>query len=271
MDYDISCALAPNPEPVFGGFDWSTCYIKHSRLLSRIYASLYSVSASGKSATFYKATLEQLKKELEAWRLSIPPHLRPSEGLRPNVLPSPQILTICIMVNYDYYFAKLALLRTAIVLDLNNRCERDVSPPSRQNVEDTKVELMKTARSILELTRFINVEPYTHLAYVLPAYPFLRHCSSVQANTYVAPLLVSHLRRSSFYLTSWLTIRYTPKRRTTLLSWTLGAVILAEWTTPVKGVCPDLSHQNSFTSRANTLKNLGGGDQMIKFPGNLRR
>jgi hypothetical protein len=179
MDSDISCAISHSSQPAFTNFDFMFAFIRHSRLLSRIHASLFSVSATGKSIQAYRAILDQLIEEHEAWRQSIPAQMRPSDSLRPNALPGQQLLNICIMISYLYYFSKLALLRTSIVLDMNNRPEGNVSPSSKQSIEETKVALMHTARSILELTRFINVEPYTSMWYV----PFISIASNPLMST----------------------------------------------------------------------------------------
>jgi hypothetical protein len=73
MDSDISSAI---PTQLLScnsiSFDWTRASIRISRLLSRIYASLFSVSVRGRPEAYYKATVQTLKSELELWAKTIP-------------------------------------------------------------------------------------------------------------------------------------------------------------------------------------------------------
>ncbi|GME45179.1 hypothetical protein K432DRAFT_382648 [Neofusicoccum parvum] len=170
-DSDISCTIAPLPEPAFGNFDWLLTFVKHTRLLARLHATLYSVSAAGRSLEYYRAAVQQLLGELEAWKSTIPSNLKPGEALQPHALPGSQMIMIYIMVNYLYYNTALTLHRAALQLEIEGQETGCLSPKSG-NVqrEASMLALIKSARSILELTRFIEVEPHTPI-WVLAAVP----------------------------------------------------------------------------------------------------
>ncbi|KAL1618563.1 hypothetical protein SLS56_010491 [Neofusicoccum ribis] len=166
-DSDISCTIAPLPEPAFGNFDWLLTFVKHTRLLARLHATLYSVSAAGRSLEYYRAAVQQLLGELEVWKSTIPSNLKPGEALQPHALPGSQMIMIYIMVNYLYYNTALTLHRAALQLEIDGQETGCLSPKSG-NVrrEASMLALIKSARSILELTRFIEVEPHTPIWYV---------------------------------------------------------------------------------------------------------
>lgn len=154
MDSDISSPISPNPLPQYGlgDFDWTLASIKHSRLLSRIFSSLYSVSVRGRTPEYYKATIARLRTELEVWRMTIPPTLRPGEPIRPHSIRTPQMMNVCVRLHHMYHITMLHLNRDALQLE---------AEPSSSCEEITNV--MCTSRAILELTKYIDVQPYTPL------------------------------------------------------------------------------------------------------------
>lgn len=182
MDLDISSAVAPRLLPELGDFDWNIAFIRHARLLSRIYSALYSVSAGGRPFEYYRITVSRLKTELEAWRVCIPEYLRPKEPIQPHLIRTPQAMDVCIRLHYLYYNTMLTLNRTVLQLEAVNSHgsgENFESPSASTISSSTKAgealsEFMLTARSILELTRHIAVEPYTSL-WVLAAVPLAAH------------------------------------------------------------------------------------------------
>lgn len=151
MDSDISSAI---PTQMLLGstvsFDWTRASIRISRLFSRIYASLFSVSARGRPGAYYVGAVQSLKAELEAWARTIPMEFRPGQPLRPYTTQTPQMADISIRLHYLYHGTMLHLDRTAFQL------EEDATARSH-----LVIGIMQTARTVLELTKFIDVQPYT--------------------------------------------------------------------------------------------------------------
>lgn len=159
MDSDIGCPIPYVPESVFGDYDWFLTFARYARLVSRIYSSLFSVSSAGNITRFYRASIYRLHDDLEAWRMSIPEPYRPGEPLRARALPGPLAISIALSTHYLYLNAHLNLLRTALHIGADE--------PGTDRQLETKKLLMKTACSILELTKHIEVATYTSIWYVL--------------------------------------------------------------------------------------------------------
>ena len=160
VDSDISCPIPRAPEAVFGGFDWLLALIRQARLLSRTYTSLLSVGASCNSTASSLATIAQLRKEAEEWRNSIPEDggFRPGTNLKSYNLFPPLERLVALSTSYLYHGFVLILSRAKLhhLASLN---DASVAP---QRAESER-EMLESARTILELTNFIDVEPYTPL------------------------------------------------------------------------------------------------------------
>lgn len=120
--------------------------------------SLFSASVLGNPKTYYLATIDQLTQELETWRLSIPSDIRPGERFwhtasKGNLLVAPAVWIACL-----YNSCRLSLSRATLFLAAD---APEVVSKAQQS-ESTKA-LMESSRSTLELTTYIDVEPYTHL------------------------------------------------------------------------------------------------------------
>ncbi|KAK4242764.1 hypothetical protein C8A03DRAFT_28993 [Achaetomium macrosporum] len=131
IDLDIACPVPSVPESIFGELDWFLTSARHARLMSRALASLFSTGVAGRPKTYYLAAIDQLNDELERWRLSIPSDLAP--GGHPG--------------------------RTRCCDPRPRQHEGGLVSPDRQRASRELV--MNTARSMLELTTLIDVEPYT--------------------------------------------------------------------------------------------------------------
>ncbi|KAI9834090.1 MAG: hypothetical protein M1819_003375 [Sarea resinae] len=156
MDADIGCPIPFVPEASFGNLDWFLAFARYSRLVSQIYNLLFSISSTGNSAKVYYTRVDQLGEELERWRMSIPEEFRPDEIFRARALPEALGVAIALRLQYFYYNALLSLCRTTLHVS-----SEDNYGAVRQ--QESRRLLMKTARSILELTKYVEVETYTPL------------------------------------------------------------------------------------------------------------
>lgn len=85
--------------------------------------------------------------------MSIPTRFRPGESLKPRSLSEPLALSVALQTHYYYLNAILALSWTLL------NCGGDSLEVSQQI--ELRKELMHTARSVLELTAYIEVGPST--------------------------------------------------------------------------------------------------------------
>ncbi|KAJ4982756.1 hypothetical protein SVAN01_11761 [Stagonosporopsis vannaccii] len=154
MDSDI-CSAVPSHLLQWSNisFDWTLASIRISRLLSRIYASLFSVSVRDRPTAYYIATVQSLRSELDAWTRTIPTEIRPGQPIRPHTIQASQTtMDLIIRLHYLHYSTALHLDRTALQLEKDHSVGSVVASA-----------IMRTARSVLELTKYIDVQPYTPL------------------------------------------------------------------------------------------------------------
>ncbi|CEL03534.1 hypothetical protein ASPCAL04688 [Aspergillus calidoustus] len=149
-DYDIGCPIPPAPDSIIGEYNWLLSSVRFSRILSIAYASLFSVSASTQSDDTLLASVDHVHTLLEEWRQCIPLDFRPKEHLQRRQLNDGASKEIALRTHYYYYHLTIALSRLTL------HVSRDVAKS-----ENAMRTLLDTARSIIDLTRFIDVEPYT--------------------------------------------------------------------------------------------------------------
>ncbi|EHK22926.1 uncharacterized protein TRIVIDRAFT_4969, partial [Trichoderma virens Gv29-8] len=150
VDLDIGCQIPPAPESVVNGYNWFVASIRISRIFSITYDSFFSVTASAQSAESLLPAVSNIQKLLDDWRQSIPPAYRPHESLQRSVLADLGIREIAIRTHFYYFHLVIALERMKLHLSSD-----------RQTTDDSLRTLLRAARTVVELTRFIDVEPYT--------------------------------------------------------------------------------------------------------------
>jgi hypothetical protein len=150
-DEDIACVVPPFPEAQVGSFNWFVAFIRIGRISSIVYNSLFSISASLRSKESYQIAMSHIRRILEDWRQSIPADYRPGDSASFPASPTTvSISLIAHQVHYSYYHIIIALERLTLHLELE---QGDKGQMSKQR-------LMNTARTIIELTKHIDVQPY---------------------------------------------------------------------------------------------------------------
>ncbi|CAH0047768.1 unnamed protein product [Clonostachys solani] len=149
-DEDIACVVPPFPEAQVGTFNWFVAFIRIGRISSIVYNSLFSISASLRSRESYQVAMGHIRRILEDWRQSIPAEYRPGDSASFPASPTMSISLIALQVHYSYYHIIIALERLTLHLELE---QGDKGQMSKQR-------LMNTARTIIELTKHIDVQPH---------------------------------------------------------------------------------------------------------------
>ncbi|BCS29700.1 fungal specific transcription factor domain-containing protein [Aspergillus puulaauensis] len=139
----------------FGDYDWFFSFLRYSRLISKIQNQLLTIASVPKPVAVCHSMVDSLQSELESWRESIPLRFRPGEPLRSRVLAEDRAISMALRTHYYYHYAYLTLTWTLL------HCNDDGTDPARQL--GIKTELMQTARSVLELTSYIEISPSTPL------------------------------------------------------------------------------------------------------------
>ncbi|KAH7377464.1 fungal-specific transcription factor domain-containing protein [Cadophora sp. MPI-SDFR-AT-0126] len=152
-DYDICCPIPVVAESVFENYDWFRASIGFCRILSVAYETVFSVNAMTTSTNVQLAAIDRVHGLLEDWRSSIPIEFRPREARAHGapIFANPGSRYLVVQTHYYYYHLVIALERLTLHLDREG---------SRQ---DGKRHLMNAARGVIELVKFIDVEPYTSI------------------------------------------------------------------------------------------------------------
>ncbi|KAJ0103941.1 hypothetical protein J7T55_010958 [Diaporthe amygdali] len=150
-DYDIGCPVPLAAASTVGEYDWFLSSIRFARILSTTYEALFSVSASTRPATSHFAAIDNVRTSLEKWRLLMPVEFRPQEPLRHTHLVDPKTKHIALSTHYYYHHLVIALERLSLRLGGDHGTHQ----------EECHHRLVQAAKAVIELTRFIDVEPYT--------------------------------------------------------------------------------------------------------------
>lgn len=156
-DYDIGCPIPNTPESVLGEYNWLVSSVRFGRILAVAYASLFSISASTQPDDTILEAVDHVHTLLEEWRLSIPLDFRPKEPLQRRRLIDGASKEIALRTHYYYYHVIIALERLTL------HVSRDIA-----RSENSMRALLNTAREVINLTRYIDVEPYTPVLYAHP-------------------------------------------------------------------------------------------------------
>lgn len=121
-------------------------------MLSKANDSIFSITATLIPSITITATIDSLNGELERWKESIGEEFRPGTVLQQSGSLNSLSVAVKIRLSYHYYSAVIALAR--LKLSVTSR-ETNTSKLPREQV------LLHASRSIVELTRYIDVETYT--------------------------------------------------------------------------------------------------------------
>lgn len=161
--------MPSTPDASLGGFDCLLAHVRFARLLSKMYEMLFSVSATLNTEETYRVAIDFVTDELSAWRDSIPEPFRPGLPFQNRTFGSPCSTDVKIKLHFHYHSALIAVARLELMLG---------SDTSGYRKNESKKVLIQSARSIIELTRYIDTEGYTPLWYVLWDFRSLLRSSS---------------------------------------------------------------------------------------------
>ncbi|CZR44008.1 uncharacterized protein FPRO_13816 [Fusarium proliferatum ET1] len=148
--HDISCPVPQTNLPFFSDFNWLQCKSEHAQMASDIYRRLFSVKARSSSQDLRQREASRCLEELESWRLSIPESFRPGLRLRPHRFGQPQAIYLAVQVHFSYYNMRIALSRVCLLAWAQDSEEQ----------KRYKLLLTESARSIIDLVHFIELEPF---------------------------------------------------------------------------------------------------------------
>ncbi|KAH9209023.1 fungal-specific transcription factor, partial [Leptodontidium sp. 2 PMI_412] len=156
-DFDIGCPIPDAPEAVFQGFDWFFTMARFSRLISRAYEVLFSISATLNPADVIYANIDIISNELERRRMSIPETFRPREFFQIKHFPDDVSMAVAVRIRFHYESIVIALSRITLHLEGETFTTRRSASKNR---------LIHAARTVIELTRYIDTEAHAPICVV---------------------------------------------------------------------------------------------------------
>ena len=125
---------------------------RFSRLISRVHVTLFSVNATLKSVDSMQADINAFRRELEAWKASVPEEIRPDSRLQ-LLTPFKNTSVIKLQIQYHYHAVTIALARLELFLSPGGVSSR----PAMKS----ELALLKSACEIIELAKYIDTDTYT--------------------------------------------------------------------------------------------------------------
>lgn len=153
-DENIATPIPLTPDSVFGGFNFFHSSIRFARIASVAYSTLFSISSTRNTVAEYHLSMDHVQSLLGSWLSSIPEEFRPGKLRTSYSFSSPAARLAFIGMSYRYYALVISLARLRLHLD-----DQDPELDPRRRV--CKRVLVSTARAVIELTRYADLEPHT--------------------------------------------------------------------------------------------------------------
>jgi hypothetical protein len=96
--------------------------------------------------------LDRIQHDLESWKDSVPIQFRPGSPLQSYRMSHPHLQELALRIHFAYYNLQICMSRVS----LHIRSQGDSSRRSQ-----SRSCLLRAARSIIESTPFITMEPFT--------------------------------------------------------------------------------------------------------------
>ncbi|CAG8908611.1 unnamed protein product [Penicillium egyptiacum] len=152
IDSNIGTPVPRIPDALFGGFNYFHTLCRFSRVLSKAKDTLFSISATLVPSSKILTNIDALTGELECWKKSICEDFQPGNDFQQSGRLDSLSIALKLMLSYQYHGATIALARLKVNVASSE------ADPSKLQAEQV---LLRASRSIIELTRYIDVETYT--------------------------------------------------------------------------------------------------------------
>ncbi|KAE8354945.1 fungal-specific transcription factor domain-containing protein [Aspergillus coremiiformis] len=161
-DYNVGCPIPDTPEAHFGTYNWFLSTVHFARITSQAYELLFSISATQNSTEIYYKVIDHVQERLQKWRLTVPDEFRPGDSYSSHAFTDPFSKMVALQTHYSYYSLAIALARLTLQIGSDNG--------TRQ--QDSKQQLLVSARRIIELTQYIDKAAHTPL-FILAIMPLV--------------------------------------------------------------------------------------------------
>ncbi|RDW74230.1 hypothetical protein BP5796_07672 [Coleophoma crateriformis] len=151
-DYDIGSPVPKPPREDLGELNWLLLFVRHSRILSKAYEKLFSISATLNSTAVYLKSIDTIRGDLDGWKDSLPPEMRPGSPFRQRYGDESGGRFLTLKIHFAYHHVLIALSRLTLHV-----CR----PDCIERLAASESELIHSARSVIHLTQNIDLAPYT--------------------------------------------------------------------------------------------------------------
>lgn len=146
----MGCPIPSAPESVVEGFDFFIAMLRLSRLSSKAYQTLFSASATLDTPLQYMMAIDSMRDSLRHWSELIPEKFRPN---MPFCIADACTTFMLLRMHYMYYALIMAICRLELHLEAT-------VTNSRERFEDAKKGLVGAARTVIQLTTYLDIRPY---------------------------------------------------------------------------------------------------------------
>lgn len=144
-----------------GNLDWFLTFLRYARIISKAYAALFCVGVANKPASYYLHSIQQLEREIEVWRSTLPDNgFRPGGTVKPHAVQGLVERQAVVLVHYLYANIVLTVSRAKL-----HSLQRSPNNNDVKAQEAAARSIENASRTILELTTLVEVEPYTSVWY----------------------------------------------------------------------------------------------------------
>jgi hypothetical protein len=146
-------------------FDFFLAFTRYSRICGRITKSLYSAVGLSCNSVDLLGDATELLAAFTEWRESIPVSFRPGTSFRKSIISDGVSLTQALVINLGYNYGLCAIYRRLTAHYFQG--DSSLSASSLSNVASTTSSMcVEAARSMILLTKYVDVESYTPAWYV---------------------------------------------------------------------------------------------------------
>jgi len=156
-------STADGQQPPFDFFLSLTCF---ARLCGKISKMLYSANGLSQPCSKLLVRAKEVSNDLEKWREAIPPEIRPGQAFLPSRLPEDLPLIQALVLHFDYNYAVCAIHRRFTSLFAPSSGSGDSAGGENMSSLkpldlNTAVTPLEAARSMILLTKYLDIESYT--------------------------------------------------------------------------------------------------------------
>jgi Fungal specific transcription factor domain/Fungal Zn(2)-Cys(6) binuclear cluster domain len=164
---DIAVGAAESAKGRQVDFDFFLCYARYARICGIVAKDLYSATGLSKSCDELTSRAAELLEEINTWKQTIPDDFRPGKRFRPSTLPDHVGMIGGLALHFGYSYIICAVYRRFSTLFERGGQSGELRQRRIFASSITAVNSMEAARSMILMTKHLDIESYSPAWYVL--------------------------------------------------------------------------------------------------------